>query len=96
MKWLKLKRICEDILKRKVEINGSTSIYGIKAGLVDDGKTAEILINFNILKKENDIIKGVAHELAHSILFTDTENEQHKIKWEKLEKIIKEKYYTNQ
>jgi hypothetical protein len=94
MKWVRLKRICEGILKRKVEINGSTSINGIKAGLVDDGNTAEILINLNLLKKEDDIIKGIAHELAHSILFSDVEDKLHKEKWEELEKIIRFKYYN--
>ena len=94
MKWVKLKKICEDIIKRKVDISGSTSINGIKAGLVDDGNKAEILINFNLLKKDDAVIEGVAHELAHSILFSDKEDAEHKEKWEELEKTIKFRYYN--
>lgn len=94
MKWVKLKNICEEILGRPVEINGSTSITEIKAGLIDNGRTAEILINFNLLKKEDDTIRGVAHELAHSMLFTSDEGELHQKTWESVYKILKDKYFT--
>lgn len=91
IKWKKLKSIAENICGREVNISGSTLVNTVKAAVIDDGTTVEILINFNILKSLEDIIQGISHELAHVLLKTKDEN---KItpKWETVYENIKKRY----
>ncbi len=91
IKWKKLKTIAEDICKKEVNISGSTLVNTVKAAVIDDGTTVEILINLNILKSLEDVIQGISHELAHTLLKTEDDNKINN-EWRTLYTEIKKRY----
>lgn len=91
IKWKRLKKIAEEIAGKPVHISASTLVENMRAGVVDNGKEVEILINLNVIKSLEEVIKAIAHELAHVVLQTDNENKIEKL-WSILEQKIVDKY----
>ncbi len=94
IKWLRLKRIAQDMSGRKVEISGSTSLRSeIKAAVQYDDKNVDIAINLGCIKSIKDVIAAISHELAHVILGVDTDDQSHQKEWVRLEEEITRLYH---
>lgn len=85
IKWLRLKRIAEQISNRKIEILASTDLdANINAAVSFDEKSASVAINLANIKSVNDVINALSHELAHVVLETNEDDNAHFKKWESL------------
>ncbi|MCD6124306.1 SprT-like domain-containing protein [bacterium] len=68
LRWLKLKKIAEEITKESVDIHITTQLKeNIRGVCTRNMQTngVEILLNAKYAKKEDDVIETLAHELAH-------------------------------
>lgn len=94
IKWSKLVSISKEITGKDVSINLSTekSIRNFFALANISRYKITIYINGNKCKSEQDVIKAIAHELAHDTANTTNDSEDHRKEWERLEEVIKSKY----
>lgn len=85
IKWIKLKRIAEEVTNKKVEFVASTHITDYRAFVICD-KHDNITVYFNMeyAKDIKLIIISLAHELAHVVLMNDAHDNQFEDEKEKL------------
>jgi len=96
IKLKKLKRISEKITNIKVNITMTTAINDErKAVVIFNKKNADIVINGNKIKEINDVIDGVAHELAHIVLNSKKHNDKFLSKWADIYSTVKIEYENN-
>lgn len=93
MKWLKLKKICQEICNKKVHIHSSTDMPNNHiAGAEFDNKEVNIILNMQYTKTKNDIIKAIAHEITHVLKNSNEHTVDFEDEWRKNEEQIIKKY----
>ena len=66
IKWLRLKRICEELTNRIVQIHSSTELDDDHIAATEfNEQEATILLNSGRTKSVEMVIKAIAHELTH-------------------------------
>jgi len=75
IKWIRLQDICKDIIFRKRQEDISIFLHGsmdlpanLRATVERHGDRVDLLVNLTYNKGVEDIIKSLAHELAHIVL----------------------------
>lgn len=92
IQWVKLKKICEELVGKKVHIQASTDISTeYRSGVIAKEDEVDIIINFNLIKRLESVINALAHELAHVVLKTE-DDALIGGEWLKLKKEIKRLY----
>lgn len=75
IQWLKLKKICEGLTDKTVHIQASTDVtMSARSGVVAKENDINIIINLNLIKRVDDVIDALAHELSHVILCTNNDS----------------------
>ena len=93
IKWLRLKRICEELSNRTVQIHSSTELDDDHIAATEfNEQEATILLNSGRTKSIEMVIKAIAHELTHIQENNNNYNIKKKKKWEKNVEIVNEKY----
>ncbi len=92
IKWLKLKSIVKEITEKEVEFVASTHPSEFRAFVVAKGNKIEIYLNMEFAKDVDDVIKSLAHEVAHVLLNDNKHTNKFRDKWNDLTKTITEKY----
>ncbi|MFA5764667.1 MAG: hypothetical protein WC929_00775 [Bacilli bacterium] len=93
IKWLRLKRICEEMTNRIVQIHSSTELDDDHIAATEfNEQEATILLNSGRTKSVEMVIKAIAHELTHIQENSNNHNIDFNEKWEKNVEIVTEKY----
>lgn len=93
IKWLRLKRICEELSGRTVQIHSSTEVADDHIAATEFNETeATILLNSGRTKSLEMVIRAIAHEITHIQESNDKHNIDFNEKWEKNVVIVTEKY----
>ncbi len=93
IKWLRLKRICEELSNRTVQIHSSTELDDDHIAATEfNEQEATILLNSGRTKSIEMVIKAIAHELTHIQENNNNHNIDFNEKWEKNVEIVNEKY----
>ena len=96
IKWLRLKKICSELLDNKyaVQLHGSTMLSDeIRAAVTVKDNTVDIAINLSYVKSLDEVIAALSHEVTHILLQSDDDNhsEFNKV-WKNTEKEVIKKY----
>ena len=93
IKWLRLKRICEELCGRIVRIHSSTELSDDQvAGVEFNNDEVNIILNMRLTKSESMIIRALAHEMLHVINNNNSHNIDFDEKWNDLEEKIRMEY----
>ncbi len=96
IKWLRLRRLAEQIAGCPVRLHGSTELPAeMRAAVESAPGKMDIVLNFQHIKSAEMAIKAVAHEVAHVILGNAQHDNVFKSKWEEVEQLIKKDYYRD-
>ena len=93
IKWLRLKRICEELCGRTVRIHSSTELSDDQvAGVEFNNDEVNIILNMRLTKSESMIIRALAHEMLHVINNNNSHNIDFDENWRDLEERIRIEY----
>ncbi len=93
IKWRRLKRLAEAAISRTVAIHCSTEIpIELRAAADIYAEHMDIVLNLQHVKSEEDVIRAVAHELAHAIENSERHGEAFDRAWAKLYDKLREDY----
>jgi hypothetical protein len=85
IRWNRLVRICKGITnKKEVNINLTTMQTDLRAGVIFNSNSANIVINGGLCKRESDIIEALAHEITHVV---DNGQQHDNMFYERMEEI---------
>ncbi len=62
----------------------------MKFGEVD----SDIALNLNRCKNINEVIDAIAHELAHIVMGSESDNNEHASKWSELKNEMSQRYFS--
>lgn len=93
IKWMRLQGIAEELVGRRVEINLSTMLPEQVISVVDYGKREAIIsLNAQFCKEAEDVIRAVAHEVAHVRTETSEDTQELLGEWDRLTIVITKEY----
>lgn len=94
IKWRRLKRLAEAVVKRPVAIYCSTEMPpSLKAAADIYDTRADIALNLQHIKSAEDALRALSHELAHLIVNTPHHNAEFDAAWAKLYTSLSESYF---
>lgn len=96
VKWVRIKRICEEMCGKSVHIHSSTDVSDDQiAGVEFTATEVNIILNMRRTKKESMILKAIAHEMTHVILGNREHGINFKEQWKTNEQFIVQEYNKN-
>lgn len=91
IRWIRLKKICEELTGCPVRLTASTSLpYNLKGSIVQDSKGYHIILNACHVKTESEVVEVISHELAH-IKFPGQHSNKYEEEMKRLLKQIKKR-----
>jgi len=93
IRWIRLKKICEELCGREVHIHSSTEMPDDHvAGCEFNDDVADIILNMKLTKSEDMVIKAIAHEMVHILNNNNKHNIMFDKEWLEMENTIRSKY----
>lgn len=93
VKWVRIKKICEEMCGRSVHIHSSTDVADDQiAGVEFDRQNVNIILNSRRTKKTDQILRAIAHEMTHVMMNSKEHGINFDTNWKRNEEIIKQQY----
>lgn len=97
VKWLRIRRLAEELCGKRVELYLSTAVPPHLRGVVElDQDTAYIVLNMAYSKEIGQALKIVAHELAHVVTGELRHTAAFNAKCAELTEALRTRYFQNQ
>jgi len=97
VKWLRIRRIAEELVNKRVELYLSTAVPPHLKGVVEiERDTVYIVLNMAYSKEIDDVLDIVAHELAHVKTKELSHNAAFNAACAELREELRRRYFGNQ
>jgi predicted polyphosphate/ATP-dependent NAD kinase len=90
IRWKLIRKICEDITKKPVEINLSTALHNLLAFMYAENEKISIMVSAKC-KRESEVVVAVAHEITHFQMGSDIHNRDFDKKLKEILKVFSER-----